>query len=49
MIPKFFDVYKNGVKKDFKKSLKTLLSDFLTENPDVHAKKLTLDLEKRKS
>ena len=44
LIPKFFDVYKNGVKKDFEQSLKTLLSDFLTENPDVDTIKLTQEM-----
>ena len=44
LIPKFFDVYKKSPKKDFEKCLKTILSDFLTEYPDVDTFKLAHEM-----
>ncbi len=44
LIPKFLEVYKQSSKKDFEQALKTLLSEFLTENPDIDTIQLVQEM-----
>ena len=44
LIPKIYEMYKEGSKRDYNQTLKALLGDFLSEHPDIDTIKLTREI-----